>query len=122
MAIFIKALYDRATKYKVNSLTDYIAVKFPKHADIIRWLASAVMVLFFVCYLATQFSGWVKRFIHSQDSTSLGEQLLLSNNNCLFMYGRIYVRCLDRYNPKFLMLISFVIVPIATIWKFNIKV
>ena len=29
------------------------------------------------------------------------------------MYGRIYVRCLDRYNPKFLMLISFVIVPIA---------
>ena len=30
------------------------------------------------------------------------------------MYGRIYVRCLDRYNPKFLMLISFVIVPIAT--------
>ena len=77
MAILSKRFMTEQQKYKVNSLTDYIAVKFPKHADIIRWLASAVMVLFFVCYLATQFSGWVKRFIHSQDSTSLGEQLLL---------------------------------------------
>ena len=55
-----KRFMTEQQKYKVNSLTDYIAVKFPKHADIIRWLASAVMVLFFVCYLAAQFSGMGK--------------------------------------------------------------
>ncbi|GLC89892.1 sodium/proline symporter [Lysinibacillus piscis] len=101
-------------KYKVNSLTDYIAVKFPKHADIIRWLASAVMVLFFTCYLAAQFSGMGKT-IYSFSGLNITWGTIIIAVIIIFyscMGGFMSVVWTDTIQ-SFLMLISFVIVPIA---------
>lgn len=101
-------------KYKVNSLTDYIAVKFPKHADIIRWLASIVMVFFFVCYLAAQFSGMGKTIYSiSGFSITWGTiiiAMIIIAYSCLG--GFMSVVWTDAVQ-SFLMLFSFIIIPIV---------
>lgn len=101
-------------KYKVNSLTDYIAVKFPEHADIIRWLASIVMVFFFVCYLAAQFSGMGKTIYSiSGFSITWGTiiiAMIIIAYSCLG--GFMSVVWTDAVQ-SFLMLFSFIIIPIV---------
>ncbi|EEK77440.1 sodium/proline symporter [Bacillus cereus] len=109
-----KRFMTEQQKYKVNSLTDYIAVKFPKHADIIRWLASIVLVLFFVCYLAAQFSGMGKTvYSFSGFNITWGTiiiAIIIIAYSC--MGGFMSVVWTDTIQ-SFLMLISFIIVPIA---------
>lgn len=109
-----KRFMTEQQKYKVNSLTDYIAVKFPKHSDTIRWLASFVLVLFFVCYLAAQFSGMGKTIysISGFDITwgTIIIAAIIIAYSC--MGGFMSVVWTDTIQ-SFLMLISFIIVPIA---------
>ncbi|MEI5890013.1 sodium/proline symporter [Bacillus luti] len=109
-----KRFMTEQQKYKVNSLTDYIAVKFPKHADIIRWLASIVLVLFFVCYLAAQFSGMGKTvYSFSGFNITWGTiiiAIIIIAYSC--MGGFMSVVWTDTIQ-SFLMLVSFIIVPIA---------
>lgn len=109
-----KRFMTEQQKYKVNSLTDYIAVKFPNHADIIRWLASIVLVLFFVCYLAAQFSGMGKTvYSFSGFNITLGTiiiAIIIIAYSC--MGGFMSVVWTDTIQ-SFLMLVSFIIVPIA---------
>lgn len=109
-----KRFMTEQQKYKVNSLTDYIAVKFPKHADIIRWLASIVLVLFFVCYLAAQFSGMGKTiYSFSGFNITWGTiiiAIIIIAYSC--MGGFMSVVWTDTIQ-SFLMLASFIIVPIA---------
>lgn len=109
-----KRFMTEQQKYKVNSLTDYIAVKFPKHADIIRWLASAVMVLFFVCYLAAQFSGMGKTIYSFSGLNITWGTIIIGAIIIAYscMGGFMSVVWTDTIQ-SFLMLISFVIVPIA---------
>ncbi|KAA0763133.1 sodium/proline symporter [Bacillus sp. SH5-2] len=109
-----KRFMTEQQKYKVNSLTDYIAVKFPNHADIIRWLASIVLVLFFVCYLAAQFSGMGKTiYSFSGFNITWGTiiiAIIIIAYSC--MGGFMSVVWTDTIQ-SFLMLVSFIIVPIA---------
>ncbi|GAB6613743.1 MULTISPECIES: sodium/proline symporter [Bacillus] len=109
-----KRFMTEQQKYKVNSLTDYIAVKFPKHADVIRWLASIVLVLFFVCYLAAQFSGMGKTvYSFSGFNITWGTiiiAIIIIAYSC--MGGFMSVVWTDTIQ-SFLMLVSFIIVPIA---------
>lgn len=109
-----KRFMTEQQKYKVNSLTDYIAVKFPKHADVIRWLASSVLVLFFVCYLAAQFSG-IGKTIYSFSGFNITWgtiiiAVIIIAYSC--MGGFMSVVWTDTIQ-SFLMLASFIIVPIA---------
>ncbi|MCM3032572.1 MULTISPECIES: sodium/proline symporter [Bacillaceae] len=109
-----KRFMTEQQKYKVNSLTDYIAVKFPKHADMIRWLASSVLVLFFVCYLAAQFSG-IGKTIYSFSGFNITWgtiviAVIIIAYSC--MGGFMSVVWTDTIQ-SFLMLASFIIVPIA---------
>ncbi|MEF7566313.1 sodium/proline symporter [Bacillus infantis] len=109
-----KRFMTEQQKYKVNSLTDYIAVKFPKHADMIRWLASSVLVLFFVCYLAAQFSG-IGKTIYSFSGFNITWgtiiiAVIIIAYSC--MGGFMSVVWTDT-TQSFLMLASFIIVPIA---------
>lgn len=109
-----KRFMDEQKRYQVNSLTDYIAVKFPKYSGIIRWLASMVIVLFFVCYLAAQFSGMGKT-IYSLSGFNITWgtiiiAVIIIAYSC--MGGFMSVVWTDTVQ-SFLMLASFIIVPIA---------
>ncbi|MCT9852406.1 sodium/proline symporter [Priestia megaterium] len=109
-----KRFMTEQQKYKVNSLTDYIAVKFPKHADIIRWLASGVLVLFFVCYLAAQFSGMGKTIYSFSGFNITWGTIIIAAIIIAYscMGGFMSVVWTDTIQ-SFLMLASFIIVPIA---------
>lgn len=108
-----KRFMTEQQKYKVNSLTDYIAAKFPQHADIIRWLASVVLVFFFVCYLAAQFSGMGKTvYSISGFSITWGTVIIAAIIIAYSCLGGFMSVVWTDAVQSFLMLISFIIVPI----------
>ena len=51
-----------AERYNVLTLPDYLAVKFGKKANIIRWLATILIGSFFMFYLGAQLAGAGKVF------------------------------------------------------------
>ncbi|HWK23403.1 MAG TPA: sodium/proline symporter [Ureibacillus sp.] len=109
-----KRFMDEQKHYHVNSLTDYIAVKFPEYAGIIRWLASTVIVLFFVCYLAAQFSGMGKTIYSLSGLNITWGTIIIAAIIIAYscMGGFMSVVWTDTIQ-SFLMLLSFIIVPIA---------
>lgn len=109
-----KRFMDEQKHYHVNSLTDYIAVKFPEYAGIIRWLASIVIVLFFVCYLAAQFSGMGKTIYSLSGLNITWGTIIIAAIIIAYscMGGFMSVVWTDTVQ-SFLMLASFIIVPIA---------
>lgn len=113
-----KKFMNAQQEYKVNSLTEFIAVRFPKHADIIRWLSSFVILLFFVCYLAAQFSG-IGKTIYTFSGISINTGTIIIAV-IIILYsstgGFMSVAWTDAIQ-SILMLIAFIIVPIAAFLK-----
>ncbi|MBT2649155.1 sodium/proline symporter [Bacillus sp. ISL-34] len=109
-----KRFMDEQKRYQVNSLTDYIAVKFPKYSGIIRWLASMAIVLFFVCYLAAQFSGMGKTIYSLSGFNITWGTIIIAAIIIAYscMGGFMSVVWTDTVQ-SFLMLASFIIVPIV---------
>ena len=109
-----KRFMNETKKYKVYTLTDYIAVKFPQHSNIIRWLSALIMIVFFTCYLAAQFSGVGKTlYSFSGLNITLGTiiiAVIIIAYSC--MGGFMSVVWTDTIQ-SFLMLLAFIIVPIA---------
>ncbi|MFU2018380.1 sodium/proline symporter [Peribacillus butanolivorans] len=109
-----KRFMNETKKYKVYTLTDYIAVKFPNHTNLIRWLSSIIMVIFFTCYLAAQFSGVGKTlYSFSGLNITVGTivvALIIIAYSC--MGGFMSVVWTDTIQ-SFLMVLAFIIVPIA---------
>lgn len=101
-------------KYNVYTLTDYIAVKFPNHSNLIRWLSAIIMVTFFTCYLAAQFSGVGKTlYSFSGLNITIGTiiiAIIIIAYSC--MGGFMSVVWTDTIQ-SFLMVAAFIIVPIA---------
>ncbi|HWO78252.1 MULTISPECIES: sodium/proline symporter [Bacillus] len=112
--VLAKIFMKETKKYGVYTLTDYIAVRFPKHSNVIRWLSSIIMVFFFTCYLAAQFSGVGKTlYSFSGLNITVGSVIIaviIIAYSC--MGGFMSVVWTDTIQ-SFLMLISFIIVPIA---------
>ncbi|WP_338448974.1 sodium/proline symporter [Niallia oryzisoli] len=112
--VLAKRFMKETKKYNVYTLTDYIAVKFPNHSNVIRWLSSLIMVIFFTCYLAAQFSGVGKTlYSFSGLNITVGTviiALIIIAYSC--MGGFMSVVWTDTIQ-SFLMLIAFIIVPIA---------
>lgn len=54
---FAKKFMSERKKYNVLTLPDYLAVKFPYHANLIRWTGGLMIVTFFMFYLGAQFAG-----------------------------------------------------------------
>ncbi len=109
-----KKFMKETKKYNVYTLTDYIAVKFPDHSNIIRWLSSIIMVTFFTCYLAAQFSGVGKTlYSFSGLNITIGTiiiALIIIAYAC--MGGFLSVVWTDTIQ-SFLMVTAFIIIPIA---------
>jgi sodium/proline symporter len=112
--VLAKRFMKETKKYNVYSLTDYIAVRFPAHGNLIRWLSSIIMVVFFTCYLAAQFSGVGKTlFSFSGLNITIGTiiiALIIIAYSC--MGGFMSVVWTDTIQ-SFLMVLAFIIVPIA---------
>jgi len=112
--VLAKKFMRETKKYKVYTLTDYVAVKFPNHSNVIRWLSSIIMVIFFTCYLAAQFSG-VGKTLYSFSGLNIAVgtviiAMIIIAYSC--MGGFMSVVWTDTVQ-SFLMLIAFIIVPIA---------
>ncbi|MFD2131742.1 sodium/proline symporter [Pseudogracilibacillus auburnensis] len=109
-----KRFMKETKKHQVYTLTDYIAVKFPNHSNIIRWLSAIIMVTFFTCYLAAQFSGVGKTlYSFSGLDITIGTTaiaLIIIAYAC--MGGFMSVVWTDTIQ-SFLMVAAFIIVPIA---------
>lgn len=56
-----------ADKYGVLTLTDYLAIRFGEKANVIRWLASILIIGFFMFYIGAQLAGAGKLFLTTFD-------------------------------------------------------
>ncbi|MFB5195816.1 sodium/proline symporter [Neobacillus sp. KR4-4] len=112
--VLAKRFMKETKKYNVYTLTDYIAVRFPNHSNVIRWFSSIIMVIFFTCYLAAQFSGVGKTlYSFSGLDITVGTVIIgfiIIAYSC--MGGFMSVVWTDTIQ-SFLMLLAFIIVPIA---------
>jgi len=52
-----KRFMDETDKYKVLTLSDYLAVRFPTHGVYIRFLATLLILVFFTFYVGAQLAG-----------------------------------------------------------------
>jgi sodium/proline symporter len=54
---FAKEFRRERDKYDALTLPDYLATKYASQGKFIRWFSSVIIILFFVLYVAAQFSG-----------------------------------------------------------------
>lgn len=52
-----KKFMSETNKYGILTLPGYFSAKFPRHANLIRWIATTSIGGFFLFYIAAQFSG-----------------------------------------------------------------
>ncbi|WP_232699963.1 sodium/proline symporter [Brevibacillus daliensis] len=112
--LLAKKFMNERKKYNVFTLPDYLAVKFPKHSNIIRVLSALIMGTFSVFYIAGQFSGTGKTLysISGVDLTigTVVIALIIIAYSC--MGGFMSVVWTDTVQ-SFLMVLTFIIVPIV---------
>ncbi|ANX12405.1 sodium:proline symporter [Fictibacillus arsenicus] len=101
-------------KYNVYTLSDYLAVKYPKHSHIIRWISSLIIGVFFIFYISGQFAGTGKTLysISGVDVTwgTIIISVIIIAYSC--MGGFMSVVWTDVVQ-SFLMVATFIVVPIV---------
>ncbi|MFC7391690.1 sodium/proline symporter [Scopulibacillus cellulosilyticus] len=101
-------------KYDVYTLSDYLAVKFPRHSHIIRWLSSIIIGVFFVFYISGQFAGTGKTLYSISGINVTWGTIILSVIIIAYscMGGFMSVVWTDVVQ-SFLMVATFIVVPIV---------
>ncbi len=105
-------------RYNVLTMSDYFATKFSKQGGAIRWLSSIIIIVFFVLYVAAQFSGSGKTLQMTFGiSPMIG--IILTAAVVIFysMAGGFFSVVWTDVVQGILMIITLVITPIVALWK-----
>lgn len=109
-----KRFMEERKKYNVYTLPDYLAVKFPQHGQLIRWISSIIIGTFFIFYISGQFAGTGKTLYSISGVNITWGTIIISVIIIAYscMGGFMSVVWTDVVQ-SFLMLATFIVVPIV---------
>ncbi|MBA4494979.1 sodium/proline symporter [Paenactinomyces guangxiensis] len=115
-----KQFMNERKKYNVYTLTDYIAVKFPAHNFIIRWISSLIIGTFFIFYISAQFAGAGKSLYSISGFNITWGTIIIAVIVIAYscMGGFMSVVWTDVVQ-SFLMMATFIVVPIVAFTKID---
>ncbi|MUK87427.1 sodium/solute symporter [Ornithinibacillus sp. L9] len=104
---------EETDKYKVLTLPDYLAVRFPVHGNRIRYLATGLILVFFTFYLGAQLAGVGKTLLTTFNLNPITGILLCAAAIILiaFLGGFISVVWTDMVQ-SIMMLLALGVIPI----------